>query len=257
MRRYWRISYHLLRYLWWQLTSSALVEEGDIRFNGARIHYVAYGQGKPLVLLHGGLSNRLSWFAQLPWLVAAGRQVVLMDTRGHGKSTLGEAGLSYGLLALDVLQVLDHLDISQADLVGWSDGGIIALLLGRDAPQRVDRIVAISANFDTSGLIASALPALALLEETRYSLKQQVHRLWHNGPRLTQADLQAIHAPVLVMVGEKDVVTLAHSAQLAQWLSNGKLLVMTGAGHAAPVTHADDVAGWVADFLGHEVNQGE
>lgn len=249
MRRYWQIVGHFWRYLWWLLTSSAAFEAGHVDWHGARIHYTVYGEGKPLVLLHGGLSNRLSWFAQVPGLVAAGWRVVLVDTRGHGKSTLGDALLSYELFAQDVLQVLERLQIAHIDLLGWSDGGIIALLLGRDAPQRVGRIVAISANFDASGLTQEALAELQP-DTQRDPLKRQIHRLWHHGPRLLQADLQAIHAPVLVVVGERDVITLEHSAQLAWWLGDGRLVVIPGAGHAAPVTHADAVAALVGGFLG-------
>ncbi|OQX14116.1 MAG: alpha/beta hydrolase [Thiothrix lacustris] len=248
MSGYWQVVRRFGRYLWWQLTADALVEEENIHWHGARIHYVAYGEGKPLLLLHGGLSNRLSWFAQVPVLVAAGRRVVLVDTRGHGKSTLGDTGLSYELFAQDVVQVLEQLHIAQADIVGWSDGGIIALLLGRDVPQRVGKIVAVSANFDASGLTPESLTELQ--PETRQPLKRQIHRLWHHGPRLRQADLQAVIAPVLVVVGQRDVITVEHSAQLAQWLGNGRLVVLEGAGHSAPVTHAGEVEALVLAFLG-------
>ncbi len=78
---------------------------------------------------------------------------MLIDTRGHGDSTPGNAKLSYPVFAADTLLVLDRLGIQRTDIVGWSDGGIIDLLLGIEAPQRVRRIVAISANFEPSGLI--------------------------------------------------------------------------------------------------------
>ena len=150
--RFWPVPNNFVHYLGWRLTTAVQIKQGVLTYDGAQIHYMAYGQGKPVLLLHGGLSNRLSWFSQIPWLVQAGRQVVLMDTRGHGESTLGQAKLSYGLFAKDVIQVLDRLGIGQIDVIGWSDGGIIALMLGRDWPKRVGNIIAISANFDPSGL---------------------------------------------------------------------------------------------------------
>lgn len=265
---FWPIPGNFLYYLGWRLTNSVTVTQGNIAFNGARIHYVSYGSGKPVVLLHGGLSNRLSWFSQIPWLVDAGRQVVLVDTRGHGESTLGQGELSYHLFAQDVVQVLDHLHIQQADIIGWSDGGITALLLGRDWPQRVGKIVAISANFDPSGLTAEASAELQEEDnglsgnawqqikawwsgagERYHTLADKVRHLWRTEPRLSQADLQAIRVPVLVIVGERDMITLEHSAQLAHWLKNGRLAVIAGAGHAAPVTHADAVDALLRDFL--------
>lgn len=147
------MSVNALNYLVWKYTTTAQAETGTIKYRGADIHYVCYGHGDPILLLHGGLGNKLSWFSQLPWLVASGRRVVLIDTRGHGDSTPGDAKLSYPIFAADALLVLDRLGIQRTDIVGWSDGGIIALLLGIEAPQRVRRIVAISANFEPSGLI--------------------------------------------------------------------------------------------------------
>ena len=254
----------LAHYLSWRLTSAALVEKGKIHFHGAHIHYVAYGKGKPVLLLHGGLSNRLSWFSQLPWLVESGRQVVLVDTRGHGESTLGHKALTYQLFAQDVVQVLDQLNIPQTDIIGWSDGGIIALLLGRDCPQRVGKVVAISANFDPSGLVPQAEASLTSRSsgvwrwlkrwwsgagEQYPQLEDNILQLWRTGPRLGAADLRAIRAPVLVVVGERDMITLEHSAELAQQLGDGRLAVIPGAGHAAPVTHAAAVDSLVAGFL--------
>ncbi|EIJ36924.1 alpha/beta fold hydrolase [Thiothrix nivea] len=271
----WPVPANFLHYLGWRLTSSVAVEAGNISLHGARIHYVAYGEGKSVLLLHGGLSNRLSWFSQVPWLVESGRKVVLVDTRGHGESTLGHGELNYHQFAKDAIEVLDRLHIPQTDIIGWSDGGITALLLGRDWPQQVGKIVAISANFDPSGLTAEAntdlqaedaQPAGGVWQwlkgwwsgagEHYPTLASKIRHLWRTEPRLSRADLQAIRAPVLVMVGERDVITLEHSTQLANGLADGRLVVVAGAGHAAPVTHADEVDWLVAAFLGID-SQGE
>lgn len=259
---------NFLDYLSWRLTSGVTPEKGKIHYNGAHIHYVAYGKGKPVLLLHGGLSNRLCWFSQIPWLVEAGRQVILIDTRGHGESTLGRVKLSYPLFAQDVIKVLDRLGIRQTDMVGWSDGGIIALLLGRNWPDRVGKIIAISANFNPSGIKPEVNAALRATDSGQLSqvrlwlqgwwsgagkniteLKTRIRRLWRTSPRLGREDLQTIRAPVLVIVGEKDLITLNHSAQLAHWLGNGRMVVIPGAGHSAPVTHADVVDALIEAFL--------
>lgn len=76
------MSVNFLRYLVWKYTSSATVQTGTLEHHGAKIKYVTYGSGEPVFLLHGGLSNKLSWFSQLPWLVAKDRQVILIDTQG-------------------------------------------------------------------------------------------------------------------------------------------------------------------------------
>ena len=111
------MSSYALDYLVWKLSTTTQTETGNIDYRGAHIHYVAYGQGEPVLLLHGGLSNKLSWFSQIPWLVASGRRVVLVDTRGHGSSTAGNTKLSYQIFAEDTLQVLDRLGIQRTDII--------------------------------------------------------------------------------------------------------------------------------------------
>ena len=263
------MSVNTLNYLIWKTSTSTQVKTGNIEYQGAKIHYVSYGQGEPVLLLHGGLSNKLSWFSQIPWLVSSGRRGMLIDTRGHGYSTKGHSKLSYQIFAEDTLQVLDKLGIQRTDVVGWSDGGIIALLLGLEAPQRIGKIIAISANFHPSGVLpeTDSTPSVAehfLLKpvtdwvrgiwsgagEQHPSLEAEIKTLWHTEPQLGQADLQAITAPTLVVVGENDIIDLKHSNELARLLANGRIEVITGAGHAAPLTHAQQINQLIASFLG-------
>lgn len=259
------MSVNALNYLIWKYSTAAPTETGNIVYQGAHIHYVSYGRGDPVLLLHGGLSNKLSWFSQIPWLVASGRRVVLIDTRGHGDSTPGHSKLSYRIFADDTLLVLDRLGIQRTDIVGWSDGGIIALLLGLEAPQRVGRIVAISANFHPSGLIPDVNQAQHRLSsnsisnllrswwsgagERHAALEAEIKELWRTAPQLKHSDLTAIAAPTLVITGENDIIDLRHSSELAQILANGKIEIIPGAGHAAPVTHAQQINQLIASFL--------
>jgi pimeloyl-ACP methyl ester carboxylesterase len=266
------MSVNALNYLAWKYTTTAQAETGDIEYRGAHIHYVCYGHGEPVLLLHGGLGNKLSWFSQLPWLVASGRRVVLIDTRGHGDSTPGNDKLSYPVFAADTLLVLDRLGIQNTDIIGWSDGGIIALLLGIEAPQRVKHIVAISANFEPSGLIPETdrtqdkthnllLNNIAGRLRSWWSgagdrhtaLEAELKELWRTEPQLTTTDLKAITAPTLVIVGENDIIDLVHSSELAQRLANGTLEIVPDAGHAAPVTHALQINQLIASFLNIEL----
>ena len=93
------MSVNALNYLTWKCSTTTQIETGYIVYRRAHIHYASYGQGDPVLLLHGGLSNKLSWFSQIPWLVASGRRVVLINTRGHGDSTPGNSKLSYPVFA--------------------------------------------------------------------------------------------------------------------------------------------------------------
>ncbi len=267
------MSVNVFNYLLWKVCSSTSVETGNIEYQGAKIHYVAYGQGEPLLLLHGGLSNKFSWFSQIPWLVSAGRKVILIDTRGHGYSTHGHAKLSYQVFAEDTLQVLDKLGIGRTDIVGWSDGGIIGLLLGLEAPERVGKIVAISANFHPSGVILevdsqqyqsynSFFTALRHWFHGVWSgagahhqaLEAELNELWRTEPQLQPTELYAITAPTLVVTGEHDIIDLKHSSELAQKVAHGQLEVIDEAGHAAPITHAQEINQLIAKFLMIDLN---
>ena len=150
------ISNHFVRYLWWRLTADVHVVSGDVVSKETKIHYTVYGRGAPVLLLHGGLSNKLSWFSQLPELSASGYQLILLDSRGHGRSGLGSSELSYRLLADDALAVLDHLKIEKVDVLGWSDGANTALTLASQWPKRIGKIVAISGNYSPQGLTVEA-----------------------------------------------------------------------------------------------------
>jgi pimeloyl-ACP methyl ester carboxylesterase len=258
----------LIRYTIWRLTTEATIVSGHVRARDADIHFVSYGSGPAVLLLHGGLSNRLSWFAQLPWLVEAGRRVVVPDTRGHGQSGLGAGELSYRLLAADAIAVLDKLGIARTDIVGWSDGGNTALLLGLTWPQRVRRIVAISANFSPAGLTPEAHRETH--ESSRgvaywfrrwwtgagdrlQALEKRIKRMWQRGPNLQAVDLERITALTLVIVGETDVVSIAHARQMAKELANASLAIIPG-GHFTPVTQAQRVNHLIADFFGIETS---
>lgn len=263
------MSVNYLNYWIWK-ANNGQSEKGFINYRSARIYYTVYGQGDPVLLLHGGLANQQSWFSQLPWLVESGRRVVLIDTRGHGESTHGDLELNYQLFAEDSVQVLDKLGIPCTNIIGWSDGGITALLMGVEAPERVHRIVAISANYNTSGLLNNAGQPegenylnfqVSVINwfrnvwsdpasESHQALEKELNNMWRTEPHLTRSELQAIVAPTLVIAGENDIIDLSHSGELAEMLTYGKLEIIQGSGHATPVTHANQINELIASFLG-------
>ena len=119
--------------------------------NGIRVYYAIYGSGPPLLLLHGGLASAECWSAQIPAFAAA-HEVIVMDSRGHGRSTRDARRYSYDLMAADVVALLDHLHVRKTSIVGWSDGGIIGLDIAIHHPERVDHLFAFGANYSVSGL---------------------------------------------------------------------------------------------------------
>ena len=112
-------------------------DEGYVENEGARIWYATYGFGPVVILLHGGLGHSGNWGYQVPVLVGSGYRAVLIDSRGHGRSTRDAQPYAYELMASDVLAVMDALHIAKAGLVGWSDGACTALILAATASYRV------------------------------------------------------------------------------------------------------------------------
>jgi len=104
-------------------------KSGYALVNGIRMFYAVFGQGLPVLLLHGGLGNSNYWGEVIPILVRNHYEVIVTDSRGHGRSTRTAEPYSYELMASDVLALLDYLKLTKVDLVGWSDGAIIGLAI--------------------------------------------------------------------------------------------------------------------------------
>lgn len=243
----------------------ASATQGHVTHEGARIWYAQYGSGSPVILLHGGLVTSETWGNLAP-ILAKRHQVILIDSRGHGRSELGTQALSYRLLASDVLAVMDELRIRRADIVGWSDGGITGLELALNSPTRVLKVVAYAANADLSGVDPGATSApifkqfgsVAAADYRRLSptpegfgaLAGAVRTLWSSQPNYTAADLGKITAPVLVVVGERDEgIRRAHTEYLARTIPNAELSVLPAVSHFA---HLQDPAAFndaVVTFL--------
>ena len=124
--------------------------------NGAELYYVLEGpeDGPPVLLLHGGIGNTEEFRNVAPALVAAGYRTIAFDQRGRGRSTWGDQPITYEQMAADTVAVLDKLGIERTDVIGWSDGGIVALELAVTHPERLKRVVAYGANSRPEGSYA-------------------------------------------------------------------------------------------------------
>ncbi|HZT19570.1 MAG TPA: alpha/beta hydrolase, partial [Dongiaceae bacterium] len=119
--------------------------------NGVKIWYAEFGRGEPVILLHGGLANSNYWGLLVPALEKRYR-VIVMDSRGHGRSTRNAQPYGYDLMASDVIALMDHLQIRKAAVVGWSDGAILGLDIAIHHPERLTKLFAFAANSDPSGV---------------------------------------------------------------------------------------------------------
>jgi pimeloyl-ACP methyl ester carboxylesterase len=222
---------------------------------GARIYYASYGKpsGPAVILLHGGLGNGEHFAHQVPALADRFR-VIAIDSRGQGRSTLAKGKLSYHAMASDVVAVLDALQIKKASMVGWSDGGAIALALGIDFADRVDKLFVFGTNYDRHGSKARSGPSPTF---TAYAAKCRAdyHRLvkspaspkdaydaaavalapvWRAPSSFTKEQLRSIKARTLVASGDRDeIILLDQVKEMAELIPNGRLAVFKDASHFA------------------------
>ncbi|MET3722726.1 alpha/beta fold hydrolase [Sphingomonas trueperi] len=235
-----------------QSGATAMDPHGDyVESKGARIWYASIGTGTPVVLLHGGLTSSRSWDAQVPALLAAGHRVILIDSRGHGRSTMGPLPLRYDLLAEDVLAVLDHLHLARPAVIGWSDGAIVALLVTIRAPERLSAVYAFGANMDKASvrpnagdapILATVAPRLVADYAARSPdpggfgrLQQAVRAMQASQEDIGPEQLRRIRTRVTIAGSEDDEFILpAHFRALAQAIPSARLELFPAAGHFIP-----------------------
>lgn len=189
----------------------------------------AAGSGPvPLVLLHGNGGSADAFSHQLPWFGRT-RRVLAPDTRGHGGSPRGSAPFALAQFADDLAALLEAEGIRQADVLGFSDGGNIALLFALKYPDRVHRLVLNSANLYPGGLVRPFWPGVvfsALRAKTTAQKEMLGLMAWQ--PHIRFAQLRALHMPALVIAGDRDLIRARHTRRIAAALPRGVLAVLPG-----------------------------
>lgn len=229
----------------------AQAQIGRVTHDGAEIWFASIGEGQPVILLHGGLGHSGNWAHQVPAMVAAGYRAIVIDSRGHGRSTRDARPYSYERMGQDVLAVMDALSIRRASFVGWSDGACIALILGATHPARVAGVLYFACNMDASG----ALPftptpvidrcfsrhkqdyaALSATPEDFDAFVEAVGLMQRTQPNYTAEQLAAITVPVTVLHSDGDeFIRIEHARYLAETIPGAELEIMTGVTHFAPI----------------------
>lgn len=222
---------------------------GYAAVNGIKVYYTRTGQGSPVVLLHGGLSNADYWGHQVKAL-SAKHTVISIDSRGHGRSSRDEKPFGYDLMADDVVAVLDSLKIPRADIVGWSDGAIIGIDLALRHPERIGKVFAFAANTQTAGVkdgveknqtfaafIERAGKEYAKLSSTpkEYdAFVEQISHMWASQPNWTDAQLASIKTPILIADGDHDeAIKREHTEYMAATIPGAGLLILPNTSHFA------------------------
>jgi pimeloyl-ACP methyl ester carboxylesterase len=238
-----------------------------IEVAGLRTWHEVSGDGQPVVLMHGAFGGASSFFAQTPALVEAGFRVHAPERRGHAHTPDVEGPLSYSVMADDTISYLDQEVGRPAHLVGWSDGAVVALLVALRRPDLVDHVVLIGQYVNSSGKTPdSQLIASLDSPETIAFLRRGYDPVSPDGPdhfpvvfaktmqmvmsepEIDLATLTSVTAPTLVLQGDRDEVTVEHSAAVVRALPNARLAVLPGT-HALPVERPDLVNPLIVSFL--------
>lgn len=239
--------------------------EGRVSHDGAQIWFATYGAGPPVILLHAGDASSDLWGDQAPALIADHHRVILIDSRGHGRSTRDARPLGYEQMEGDVIAVMDALSLDRAQVVGWSDGAIIGLIMAMKHPDRVSSVFAFGANmdlkaFNLSGLYAGILGKVEARLAADYArlsrtpgdyqaFSKAVFAMQSSQPNYSPKDLAAIRGPRIDIVDgdHEEFISRAHTDYLARTIPGARLVILSGVSHFAPV---QDPAGFNAAMLG-------
>ena len=236
---------------WLTLPSTPTLPKADASgyapVNGIKIWYAEFGAGEPVLLVHGGLANSNYWGNQVRALVAAHYRVIVMDSRGHGRSSRNAQPFGYDLMASDVVGLLDYLKIPKVALVGWSDGAIIGIDIAMHHPERLSRLYAFAANIDPSGVsdsskspvvaqyIARAGREYAQLSPTPgdyNAFLAQITAMWNSQPHWTKADFAKISVKTWIVDADHDeMINHDQPRIMADWTPDAGLLIEPEVSH--------------------------
>lgn len=244
----------------------ALPAGGDyLERDGVQVWFASFGAGPAVMLLHGGMGNSNNFGHQVPALLEAGYRVVVMDSRGQGRSSWDGGAFSYEQFAGDAFAVLDRLGIDTVAVVGWSDGACTGLAMAKAAPKRVAGVLFFACNVDASGSLPFVMSdtigncltrhqkdyaALAPQPERFEEMSAALQVMQGSQPGYSAEDLREIAVPVTVAQSEWDeFIRGEHARYIAGTVPGARLVEMAGVSHFAPVQRPEMFNGVVLGFL--------
>lgn len=199
-------------------------------------HYVEKGSGFPLILLHGNGEDG-SYFVHQMEPFAKHFRVIALDTRGHGQTPRGDPPFTIRQFAEDLLAFMDRLGIGKAHILGFSDGGNIAMIFAMTHPERVEKLILDGANLDASGVkgsiqipieIGYRIAKLFARRDPQARKKAELLGLMVNDPQVKPEALSRIQSPTLVVAGDKDMIKDAHTRLIARSIPGAELAILPG-----------------------------
>lgn len=200
------------------------------------LFYEEMGSGEPLILLHGNGEDH-TIFDNVAKHFAKQYHVIAIDTRGHGKSPLGDEPFSLYQFAEDLNEFMNEQKIEKANILGFSDGGNIALIFASEYPEKVIKLIANGANTKPSGikplvhlamLFRYMLYSIAAAFSGKFELKKALYYIMLHEPHITKEELEQITAPTLVLVGTEDLIRESESKYIKKSIPNSEIVFVLG-----------------------------
>lgn len=229
----------------------------DIR--GFKMYAEVYGQGQPLLIIHGNGGSINNFIYQIPYF-SKKYKVIVADSRAQGKSADKGDSLSYEMMADDYAALLDAMKVDSAYVIGWSDGGINGLLLSIRHPEKVKKLAITGANLvpDTTAVPQSiwnmVMPSYRQLKAkaTKNEMEMEQYKLLRllvEQPHIPLSDLHKIACPALVIGGDHDVIKEEHTMLIYKNIPRSYLWILPGSGHSTPIVYKDDFNNVVDRFF--------
>jgi pimeloyl-ACP methyl ester carboxylesterase len=235
--------------------------------NDIKVYYEIYGEGDPVLLLHGNSGSIKTLEYQIPEL-SKHFKVIAVDSRAQGRSTDSNKEITYALMASDMNELIDKLKLGSVYVVGWSDGGNIGLELAFAHPEKVRKLVAFGANYTWENFMAAPdsvvmdpNDSLVIMTSAFLQMYQAgVHRippeikkkladLMQKYPNLTKEQLKQIKIPALIVAGDHDAINLDQTIAIFTSLPHSQLFIVPGATHFVPIGQSKLINSEVIKFL--------
>jgi pimeloyl-ACP methyl ester carboxylesterase len=228
-----------------------------LKLQDTDLYYEIYGEGEPLILLHGNSGSIKDYYQQIP-VLSKQYKVIVIDTRGQGKSLdTSKKDFTYKMFADDVKALADKLKLDKVNIAGWSDGGNTGLEFALKYPERLNKLITIGANAFPDGVddkltdhFENKMLVMKELKETGKFNEQRLLKIMLTQPRIGKKDLNKIGSKVLVIAGDKDVIKQEHTELIAKEIPNAELKIYSNATHMIPFENADQLNTDILNFLG-------
>lgn len=244
-----------------------------INIGDIKVYYETYGEGEPLLLLHGNSGSIENFIYQIPEL-SKHFKVIAADSRAQGRTTDSEKEITYALMASDMAELIDRLNLAKVNVVGWSDGGNIGLELAFSYPEKVIKVVTFGANYthenyqapsdsvvmrpddplitrfsDMVKRFSTAFERLSPDKTRKVIIQKKLAELMEKYPNFTPEQLRTINVPFLVVAGDHDLININQTVSLFTNLPHAQLFIVPGASHVVPYENPELINSEVIKFI--------